>query len=207
MKVTAVKSQNKGRNRFSIFIDGEYSLGLGLRAFEESGIFVGKEISTSELENLKSVNRIYQALDRACKYMANRPRSESEVRNRLRRYGYDEMTVNSVIDRLRKSGLVDDTAFASFWKENRSQFQPRSARMLTAELRQKGVDPQTVTQVASEIDDRNEALRAGAKKARSLSQADYPEFRRKLTAFLYRRGFDYDVIGSTVEHFWNEKHK
>ena len=207
MRITDIKPQKKRVNRFNIYVDGEFALGLDANTFEETGVHVGKKLSTSELERLKDFDREYQALDRARRFLATRPRSESEVRNRMKRYGYEENTIHRVIERLRKSGLIDDSAFAAFWKENRTAFKPRSARMVTSELRQKGVDSETIAQAVSEINDENQALQAAAQKARSLSTDDYAEFRQKLGAFLHRRGFDYEVIGSTVERLWNEKFK
>lgn len=207
MRITAIKPQKKGRNRLNIYVDGEFALGLNASAFEEADIHVGKELSNSELEMLKDTDQRFQALDRARRYLATRPRSESEVRNRMQRYGYDEQIIVRVIEQLSRSGLIDDNAFAAFWRENRTSFKPRSARMVTSELRQKGVDPETIAQAVSDIDEENQAFRAGAGKARSLPSDDYYEFRRKLSAFLRRRGFDYDVISSTVERLWHEKIK
>jgi regulatory protein len=205
MKITAIKPQKKAGNRFNVFVDGEFKLALGSDAFQEFGIHLGKEVSDSEIENLKTIDQISQALERAKRFLATRPRSESEVRNRMKRYGYPETVTNAVIDRLIESGLIDDASFAVFWRNNRTQFNPRSIHMLTSELKQKGIDPDICTEVVSEIDDKSEALRAGYKKARSLPSDNYNEFRRKLGAFLYRRGFNYETVSSTVEHFWNEK--
>jgi SOS response regulatory protein OraA/RecX len=50
-----------------------------------------------------------------------------------------------------------------------------------------------------------EAVEAGARKARALGMLDYSTFRERLAAFLQRRGFSYDVIGPTVERLWQER--
>ena len=85
MKVTAVKPQKKGKNRFNIFIEGEFALGLSSYALEESGIYVGKELSNSEIETLKDRDQIYKAMERARKYLVTRPRSEYEVNTKKER--------------------------------------------------------------------------------------------------------------------------
>jgi SOS response regulatory protein OraA/RecX len=41
-------------------------------------------------------------------------------------------------------------------------------------------------------------------KARALRGLNYPSFRKKLTTFLRRRGFDYEVTSRTVEQMWKE---
>ncbi|MBT9149069.1 MAG: Regulatory protein RecX [Dehalococcoidia bacterium] len=148
---------------------------------------------------------VQRAVDRALRYLSYRPRSESEVRARLHRYGYEDDVIARTLDRLRGSGLIDDASFAAFWKENRASFTPRSSRLVAQELRQKGVSPEIIAQALETLDNEAEAYRAGYKKAHFLERADYYGFRKKLSAFLHRRGFDYEVIRLVVERLWQEK--
>ena len=155
-------------------------------------------------ESRKRDHLVQRAVDRALRYLSCRPRSESEVKGRLERYGYEDDIIARTLDRLRGSGLIDDASFAAFWKENRAGFSPRSSRLVTQELRQKGVSSEIIAEVVETLDNESEAYRAGYKKAHSLERADYYGFRRKLGAFLQRRGFDYEVIGVVVERLWRE---
>lgn len=158
-----------------------------------------------ELQNLKRDNLVQRAVDRALRYLSYRPRSESEVRARLARYGYDDHIITSALDRLRGSGLIDDASFAAFWRENRASFKPRSSRLVAQELRQKGVSSEIIAEAIETLDNEAEAYRAGYRKAHFLERADYYGFRRKLGAFLLRRGFDYEVIRLVVERLWREQ--
>jgi regulatory protein len=110
-----------------------------------------------------------------------------------------------VIGRLKETGVVDDIAFARFWKENRETFSPRSQRLTKVELRQKGVAADVIDRIAGVVDDDNSAYRAALGKARSLSLSDYQGFRRRLGEYLKRRGFGYEVIHRTVERLWQER--
>ncbi len=205
MIVTDIKYQKRGKERLNLYLDGEFAVGLSLKTFAEFGAHIGQELSPSEVENLKNAEQIQQALERARRYLRSRPRSEMEVRIRLQRYDYAEEIITRTIDRLRESGLVDDAEFAAFWLQNRMEFNPRSTHLVAWELKQKGIDPEIATVAIEGVDDEDEAFRAGYKKAHSLSTADYAEFRRKLGSFLHRRGFNYGVIGSTVDRLWKEK--
>ncbi len=205
MIVTDIKHQRRGKDCLKLYLNGEFALGLSPKTFEEFGIHIGQDISPSELEKLKNSEQTQQALERARQYLKSRPRSEMEVRIRLQRYGYGEKIITRTIDRLRESGLIDDAAFAAFWKQNRMEFNPRSTHMVAWELKRKGINQEITTVAIEGIEDEDEAYRAGYKKAHSLSAADYAEFRRKLGAFLHRRGFNYEVIGSTVDRLWKEK--
>lgn len=72
-------------------------------------------------------------------------------------------------------------------------------------MRMKGVSAETIDEVVDDLDDQSSAYRAGTKKARALRTLDYSDFREKLGAFLQRRGFSYDIIGTIVERLWGER--
>ena len=144
-------------------------------------------------------------LDAASYYLSYRPRSELELKLRLRKRGFDDSSIEGVLLRLKERGLVDDLAFARFWKENRESFSPRSRAMLHRELRQKGVAPYIIAEVAQEIDEEASAYRAAEKRAKKLASSDGDSFCRQLVAFLRRRGFNYEVTRHTVSQLWQER--
>jgi len=147
-----------------------------------------------------------EAVDIALRYLASRPRSEGEVRLRLRRGGLDAAGIDRVLDRLRAHGLVDDAAFAHYWVEQRQTFRPRGGRLLEAELRQHGIATELAAEAAEPTSETaaDDAYRAAAKRAQHLRGLDVRTFRTRLGQFLARRGFDWDVVSPTVERLWEE---
>lgn len=123
----------------------------------------------------------------------------------LRRRGFDDSSIESVIRGLRERGLVDDADFARFWKDNRESFSPRSRAMLRRELRQKGIDSGIIAEVAGGVDEEASAYKAARKKMRLLASSDYEGFYRSLDAFLRRRGFSGDIVRQAVTQLWQEK--
>jgi regulatory protein len=137
--------------------------------------------------------------------LSYRPRSQAELRQRLGKRGFDADNVAAVLTKLKAQGLVDDLAFAQFWKDNRQSFRPRSQWLTRMELRQKGVAEEIIDRVAAQVDDEDSAYRAAVSKARRLSTADYEGFSRSLSEYLKRRGFGYGLIKPTVERVWQER--
>jgi regulatory protein len=143
------------------------------------------------------------AVDQALRFLAARPRSETEVRRRLARRRVPAEAIEDALRQLRGAGLVDDAAFATYWVDQRRTFRPRGARLLQAELRAHGV----ATEIAAShaISDDEDAYRAALKKARRLAALDDATFKTRIGAFLARRGFDWDVIGTTVARVLRER--
>jgi regulatory protein len=142
-------------------------------------------------------------LKAAYRLLGYRQRSESELRNKLSAR-FSKAAIDTVIERLRDKHMVDDTAFAQYWRERRETLNPRSRRMVSVELCQKGIDKDVINKALCSYNDEENAYRAAKKKASLLSKEGYDNFRRKLSSFLMRRGFNYDVTKQTVDRLWRE---
>ena len=203
-KITDIRA-GKGRGkRLNLFLDGKFAVSLEADVLLEENLRVGQELSEADFETLTRANYFQRCFNAAIHYLGYRPRSESEIRQRLCRRGFNGDSVEAVIARLREQGLINDTAFAQFWKDNRESFSPRSQWLTGSELRRKGVADNIIEQVIRDVDDSGGAHRAALSKARSLPRVDYQEFRRRLGGYLKRRGFGYEVINRTVERIWQE---
>ena len=75
------------------------------------------------------------------------------------------------------------------------------------ELRQKGIDVETIQSTLEGLDEETLAYEAGLKKAGRLKGLEWSDFRKKLGDFLSRRGFSYSVSTSTVKRLWDEMHE
>jgi len=201
-KVTALRIRKGQKKRVNVFLDNRFAFSLETEVVIREGLQVGQELSANQIEALAKSDHFHSCLNAATHFLGYRPRSEFEVRERLQRRGFDDNTVEVVIAKLKEQGLVDDVAFAQFWKENRDSFSPRSQWLTKLELRQKGVTDDIIDQVIETIDDDDNAYRAALSKARSLPRSDYRGFRRRLGEYLKRRGFGYGVINHTIERLW-----
>ncbi|MFN8532271.1 MAG: regulatory protein RecX [Dehalococcoidia bacterium] len=126
------------------------------------------------------------------------------MRTRLLRQRHAPDIVDETIDWLREYEFVDDEAFAEFWTENRVLFRPRGQRLLRYELARRGVTQETARLAVEGVDEEDGAYRAAIKRATRLPHADEALFRRRLSEFLTRRGFDHEVISRVVERVWRE---
>ena len=138
-------------------------------------------------------------------FLSYRPRSEHEVRRRLAR-NYPAPVIERVMASLQQYGYLDDAAFAQLWRRAREQRRPRGVRALQQELRQFGVAKEVIAEALEGYDSEGNAYRAALKPARRLAaKGESPElFRRRLSAHLLRRGFEYSVVSGTVNRLWQE---
>ncbi len=202
-KITALKVQKRNPNRVNVYLDGEFAFGLA--RIVAAWLKVGQTLSEEKIAALLAQDAEEVAYQRALRFLSLRPRSEAEVRRNLEKHQVSAEVIDQVLARLRRSGLVDDTAFARLWVENRVTFRPRGARALRQELRQRGVPDPIIQQALTDLDEDVLAEQAARKYVHKVSDLSWPEFRRKLGGFLARRGFNYDVIAPVVERLWAER--
>lgn len=188
----------------NVYLDGEFAFGLERTA--AAWLKIGQELSDEKISRLQSDDEAENAYQQVLRLLSYRPRSEAEVRKKLEQRGVAEAMILEVLERLRHSGLIDDDRFAREWADNRSEFRPRSRRALTIEMRQHGLDNQSISQAIADLDDNSLAYQAALKHSRRLNGLEWQSFRQKLTGFLARRGFGYDVIAPVVNRIWDEYH-
>jgi len=203
--ITAIEPQKAQKGRVNLFLDGAFAFSISLPVADTIGLQEGQKLSPNEIEKLKNAELFHRSFNSALRYLSPRPRSEAEIRSRLRRHGYDMEIIQQVIARLKEQKLVDDTLFAQFWRDNRENFKPRSRRLIEVELKQKGVDAETIAEATAGFDDELGAYKAAQRKAGTFKGLDYPGFRKRLGTFLRQRGFPYELINRTIERIWQEQ--
>ncbi len=217
--MTALKVQTRNRDRVNVYLDGEFAFGLA--KIEAIRLRLGQSLTKTDIARLKQADTFEWAYESALKFLSHRPRSESEVRTYFKKKerkkkkeaeqkgeddlrAIDEGVVEAVIERLRRAGLVNDEGFAQFWVENRTAFRPKGKRALQAEMRAKGLPASAIDAALVNADDTAVAEQLAAARARRLKDLPEPEFKRKLSDYLARRGIGYDVISEAVERAWRE---
>jgi regulatory protein len=204
MKITALPPQKHDPDRLSVFVDGEFRMGLSAEVALAGNLRVGQSVDEARLLELERRDRSWQAREAALRLLAVRPRSAAELARRLRMKGYEPEVGEEVIARLRDLGMIDDAAFAGMLVRDRVRLKPQGARRLANELRAKGVAEETAhtairETMAGEDTDERELARRAAEKWRPRAGEEPASARRRLHGFLARRGFDSDVIREVLD--------
>ncbi len=202
-RVTALKP-HAHRPRVRVYLDGRYAFSLAARLAE--GLQVGQWLSAAQAQALLEADAQARAVYAAAQWLARRPRSVAEIRQRLARRGYPPAAIDAALEQLQALGWLDDAAFARQWVENRSAFRPRGRALLQAELRRKGVPQAAIDAALAQVDDEALALAAARKALPRYRGLPWPVFARRLSAYLARRGFPRALVHQVVRQMWHEAH-
>jgi regulatory protein len=201
-EITAIKLQKRNHKRVNIYLNGEFAFGLA--RILAAWLQVGQIISEEKIAELRSEDEIETAYQRALKLFDYRDRSEHEVRQKLTHLNIDKCTIDAVINRLTKGEIINDRRFAAQWIANRTEFRPRSQRALRYELIQKGISDAIISNTLELVDDEKACYEAAQKQSRKYNGLEWSEFRKRMVAFLARRGFHYQIANQTTERIFEE---
>lgn len=196
--ITDIKRQQKRDQLYSVFIDDKFSFSLSDLELSTSGLRISQELTASQVSDWQKQASDSKALARVYHFLSFRSRSEQEVITYLSGKRYEPEAIDRVMGRLRGAGLVDDSAFAASWIENRGN--SKSKRQLEQELRQKGISRDLIEEALATVEPESETetIKALIQKKRLLER--YPD-RRQAMAYLGRQGFGYNLIKRALEEF------
>jgi regulatory protein len=197
-EVTGVRERRGGRAR--IFVDGEFWAEIDAGVAAERGLREGAALDPEELEAARVAGERALAMNRALNFLGYRARSEKEVRDRLRRYGYGEETVAAVVGRLEELGYLDDEDYARLVaREKARRYGPRR---ISAQLRRSGVDAELAQGVVDEeFAGRSEVEEARSAAARRYNRGGSEAEARRVYGFLVRRGYSAEVCAEVAREY------
>ncbi len=196
-KVTKIEKQKKRDNRFNIFIDEKFAISVSNLEIIDFDIYLGKEISDKELEEIKSSSSFVKIKNKALRLLSIRPRSMAELEEKLLEKKYHQNEVKKVIDDLVKLELLNDEKFTEDWINHRLNFSSLGKRRIFLELRKKKVNTEIIDKKLSKISQKeefNKALELAERKVLTYKDEDKYKKRQKLIGFLLRKGYSWEII-------------
>lgn len=148
-----------------------------------------------------------KAREVAVRRLSLRPHSRAELRTAMVDKGVPAQIADSLLAHYEELKLIDDEQFAQQWVESRHRSRKISRRVLSDELRRKGVDDATAAQALDQIDTEDEVAAAraiGAKKLRAMARLEPQVAQRRLYAALARRGYGPGVCREVVRELLAE---
>ncbi len=210
MYVTGIRPHPRAPGRLVIEVDGARFATLPAESVEALGIDDGQHLTDADASRLSYAADVDGAYRVALRLLAARPRSVQEVLRRLRDRGHNPSAAAEAVGRLEDAGLLDDSAFAEHFVRVRAPKGYGRARLLR-DLQMRGVDRRLAERAVdagleSEGVSRTEQVRKlAARRSHQLRHIPIVKRRRRLLAFLERRGFRGRDVTELIEELLSEE--
>jgi len=205
-QITSIEPQKKKKNRFNVFLDGQFAFGIDENTLVKNRLKVGQILAKNQLQKLIKETIIGKLMDQSLRFLSYRPRSEKEIVTylvqkiaRTENIKYQEAKqsplIDTVIRKLKRYKYLDDRQFAKWLVNSRIKSGSRSPFFIKQELISKGISKETIGVVLGRYPDQRvlarRAVEKKLKKWQGLSQID---LKKKIYAYLAGRGFDFQTI-------------
>lgn len=135
------------------------------------------------------------AFNRALRYLNLRARSKKEIEEYLKRKEFSESAISQAVQKLLELKFLNDEEYGKSFMRGRQVYKGKSRYYVTHELRQKGIDPDTISKIVIDSqDDLHTAKEFILRKKRIYGNLEKQEFKEKMMRLLSARGFSFDII-------------
>lgn len=199
-KITEIKPQVRNKSRFSVFIDGEFSFGISEFDLLKLSLKQGQELTDGELiDIIKSVDES-ECQEYANSLVNQKLYTEKKLREKLYSKQFSSISINSVVDKLKGYGYIDDFLYAeTYIEELKNKY---GVMKLKQKLYERGISREIIDKCLEDFENQGTALAVLKIKTRGQKplKDDYP----KLLRFLAQKGFQYDQAKNALNTFLEE---
>jgi regulatory protein len=200
--VTAIEPDPRKPGIMRVHVDGRPYCAVPASALGRVEVIPGTALTPDRLDRLGELADEEAAFRTLLRALERRAFARADLGRRLTRKGHRAEAVASALDRAAGMGLLDDAAFARNFVETRVA-RGRGPARLVRDLQAMGVDRRHIdAALAAQWPadaDRSAMPRAlAAKRARQLGNLPREAKRRRLVAFLARRGFSGPEVREAV---------
>ncbi len=199
-QITDIKSQ-KNKSRVNIFLDGDFAFGLDKEVALEYKLNEGEKLTESQINKILYDENKKKVKQKVLNLLNYRARSIKEIRDKLREKEIPGEIIDEVIEDFIRVGLLDDEKFGAAFVRTRMVKKKVSKRFLLRELKEKGFLEEKAQQIVDDNygeESENEVATQLLHKKLGKADLSHPSIKKKVTDFLHRRGFGWELIWEVV---------
>lgn len=200
--ITQISENKKNPNRVSIFADDEFLLSCHKELVYRKSLKKGDKVDPQLLLELAREDEYIKAKDTALRHIEMSIKTVKQVEDKLREKEYSEEIIEKVICFLHEYRLLDDLKYAqTFLKE---KLRSRGIKKARFELLAKGISKDNIELAMESVSttsvEEDACLKIAEKKYQQLKNREQDEYKlkNKLYTFLAGKGFEYELISSTL---------
>lgn len=185
-----------------IYMDNKISFCLPQKRIDLLNLTEGRIISEDTLDYILNTEVYAAAKSAAVKFLALKMRSSYEISRKLSELGYEQSTIDRVIENLTEIEYIDDYKYAVKFISEKTKLKPGSIKLLTIELNHKGISDDIIEKALEEFELDEDDVAYELLKKRYFRYTSFDEKTiHKMKSFLQSKGFSYTQISKAISRF------
>jgi regulatory protein len=201
MKITKLEQQKKNHNRYNLFIDGEFKIGIHEDVIVALHLYEKKEISQEDYNDILIKEQYAKAKQSALTYATYKLRSRHEVIKKLNSLEVESTIIDKVMEFLEEYNFVNDKEYIKAFINDKTNINKHSLKRIKYDLKSKGLNMTLVDEVLEDyslVDLELENVTTLYQKKYNQIEArnkytDY-EIEQKTMQYLMNKGYNYSIV-------------
>lgn len=207
VSISRIESQKKSKDRYSLFTDSDFLIGLSAESLLKSGIKKGDKLSSDQLKSLIELEEKNQIRTYLFRLLSRRDHSRFELKNKAQIvYGFNEpqsVWIDEIIANLCEKGYINEESYARKYIIDKSTLSGWGPTKIRSALLQKKIPASLIDSLIPELITEDHKLSTAQtlllkKKWYFDKFSDQVAKKLKMQAFLVQRGFSYSVIDQAI---------
>jgi len=193
-KITSITQK-----KYQVYMNEQFAFTLYKGELSHYGLREGVSVTQELYQEIESM-LLKRAKKRSLHLLNTRSYTQKQLSDKLKMNGYSDKIILQAIDYVESFGYINDKAYVEQYIA--TQKGRRSMREIREKLRQKGIERQLledVFEVMEHEQDDTDAIKSILKKKNYTACDASVEEKRRIYAYLARKGFRYEDINKVLQ--------
>lgn len=192
--ITSISVQKKNKDRYSLFVDEEFLLGVAEQTLLKFNLTKGTEVTPSLYRKLQREEGRFAVKAYFLKLLGRRDHARQELFTKAIKKDYPEEVIENVLDEIQEKGFINDSGFAEKFASEKASISKWGPAKIKSHLYKKGISKSVAERsIKKAFEDENlkeTFLNLVLKrKRRFLREEDEYKRKKKVFDHLARKGF------------------
>lgn len=211
LKITSISPQKKRGDRFSLFNDGDFLMGVSSQVLLDFSLKKGVELTPFLFRQIIEAEEYQKVKEKCYDLLSRRDHASFELKRKVSKKDYSPEVIDEVIAELEDKDLIDNQKFAVSFAKDKAEFKRWGPQKIISELIKKGIDPKTANIV---VENQNQHLEldeicvdlALKKRRHFLREEDLFKRKQKIYRYLMGKGYQNNVIKTALPTILKKLH-
>lgn len=206
-KITSIVVQKKNKNRYSIFVNEIFVVGVSDGTIAKYKLSKDTFFDQLLFETIISAEREWAVKNYMIALLSRRDHSSEELKTKAIKKGYDISLIKQIIQELNEKGYINNADFAKKYANDKFRFNAWGPIKIQIELIKKGIERKHITDALCELslDEQHTQMSSIFHKNRARFKRSLPEKRKKkIFDFFIRKGYDSNALSKKLPQWLNE---
>jgi regulatory protein len=192
--ITAITPQKKNRERYSVFVDDTFLIGVADTTLLKNDLRKGAEITPSLFRKLQRDEGRQRVKSYLLKLLSRRDHARRELFNKARRKDFAPEIIDGVLDELEERNFINAADFAEKYARDKKHLNDWGPAKIKVHLLQKGISKkiseQAVAEVFEETDLKKQFIKLIEKRRyKFLREGNTLKRKKKVLDYLQCKGY------------------